>query len=281
MSEEHWESDEFEDLVTRSLIAQYETKLHKYSRGKAFHKSFRVSNKKVWQLLRSGVYIPPDDRVISIGFIDIQNDGLPLFACWCLGLTMERCGEQMIPAAVIGDSYLEITYAERVPCLKDGWFVNQKGAYYLVTILSVTNKKGIAASKTYFVVDKHGYVYPRDRFKGEIMVAKMPESLREVLIEDMKIGETRFIEPWDMVVSKKDNTCWIKAGTKTQPRMGSMATMLITRKKGGFTAQPFWGHHVWKRTTLLKNKMYFAVLEITWWEDGTKKRRRDGYEDSE
>jgi len=71
-----WETEEFEDLIERGLIALYESKHSAWSKVGA---RVRIKPDELARLKRIGLYFAPADRISPANYIDIKNDGLPKY----------------------------------------------------------------------------------------------------------------------------------------------------------------------------------------------------------
>ena len=63
----HWDKEEFEELVTKGLIALYETKIKKHKNAQ---KSFRFTPELLNNIRKIGCYFSPEDRWIIAKFKD-------------------------------------------------------------------------------------------------------------------------------------------------------------------------------------------------------------------
>ena len=115
----YWETDEFEDLVTRSLIGMYESKIKK-NKGE---KSCQFTPEMLQRIRMLGCYFPSNDRIISISQNDngqaaaiqefqIECDGRPYQGIVCSNPS-NGCDANDQESMRFG-SYLEITYFERL-----------------------------------------------------------------------------------------------------------------------------------------------------------------------
>jgi len=151
---EYWETDEFEDLVARSIIALYEKKVKK---TKKCPSAVRFNEEMFKRFKGIGCYFNPSDRLISLNEdektemaskvqqIDILNDGLP-----------ERAVLTKIPDEGT-DAYLYALYLERVNPLPKPYGSDRKGRFYRCMQIFFQNEK-VIGDGTIIVVDKDGFV---------------------------------------------------------------------------------------------------------------------------
>src|SRR6476646_10849302 len=76
----YWDKEEFEDLVSKSLISMYETKIQKSCLK--VPKFIKPTDEDIRHIRNFGSYFAPADRYSSLNRIDLVNDGLPKEACW-------------------------------------------------------------------------------------------------------------------------------------------------------------------------------------------------------
>lgn len=150
----YWETEEFEDLVTRGLIGLYETKIKKDKRGP---KCNRFTEEFFAQMRKRGCYFPSHDRVIAQNFegegedamassiqeIDILNDGLPPYAMWSSD-----------PTGILGNEYLWTFYMERVKTLPKPFVKPRPGVVYRCMQVFFGDK--VDGCGTFVVIDENG-----------------------------------------------------------------------------------------------------------------------------
>lgn len=148
----YWETEEFEDLVTRGLIGLYETKVKKDKKGP---KCNRFNEEFLIKLRRKGCYFPSHDRVIALDFIDdktpnkiqnidIANEGLPPFAMWSTNAH----------GSVNKSDYLWTFYMEKIPELPSPFKKPRKGVVY--RCMQVFYGEHVEGCGTFIVIDKEG-----------------------------------------------------------------------------------------------------------------------------
>lgn len=152
---EYWETDEFEDLVARSIIGLYETKL---KRQKRVPKSVRFDEDTLKRFRNIGCYFAPGDREFYITHtgnsvddgkfsasqhIDMINDGLPDRAV----LSFKSDNQ--------GDSYLYSFYLEKLSKLPKPWKSDIWGKFYRITQLHFSNDY-LWGGGTILVANKQG-----------------------------------------------------------------------------------------------------------------------------
>lgn len=161
----YWEKEEFEDLVTRSLIAMYETKIKVQKRTLP---SCRIDEGLIKRARKMGAYFPSHDRII-LGLqnedgkasvmqeIDVINDGMPNQAIISVSTTDNATYEEE------KDTYLKITYMEAIPFLPKPFVKQNEGKPYKVAFLSYTSNH-ITGTVDYVTINKNGQIYPVMRY---------------------------------------------------------------------------------------------------------------------
>lgn len=168
---EYWVKEEFEDLVARSIIAMFETKLKK-------HKNSAKSTRLTPEILKSvrslGCYFAAPDRLLviqenekgiasAVQEIDVLNDGRPKRAIMCHSIknTGAEDDEDMRK-----DCYMEITYLENINGLPKGIQANHTGKVYRTTKIWMRNNclEGISLHN---IVDHTGKVYGTYRMRSD------------------------------------------------------------------------------------------------------------------
>lgn len=155
MYNEYWETDEFEDLVTRSIIGLHETKVKK---NKRCPKSLRFDEQTFNNFKRVGCYFSPHDRIVSLEqddagkalftqTVDLVNDGLPETAIYTTN-----------PDNFMTDNtYLMSFFLQRLPSLPKPFASDIKGKYYRLLQIFFGNTH-VSADGTIIVIDKEGRI---------------------------------------------------------------------------------------------------------------------------
>ncbi len=166
--EEHsgyWEKEEFEDLVARSLIAMYETKIKVQKRTLP---ACRIDERLINRARILGAYFPSHDRIIMglqnsdgkasiIQKIDVINDGRPNQAITSLANTNNTTYEED------KDTYLKINYMEAISSLPKPFVKQNDGKIYRVAFLYYTSNH-ITGTVDYVTINKNGEIYPVMRY---------------------------------------------------------------------------------------------------------------------
>jgi hypothetical protein len=158
---EYWKKEDFEDLLSRSLIAMFETKLQKECIK--VPKFIKPNDKDIIQLRNFGAYFAPVDRCIVGGEIDLINDGLPKEAVWSYNPTRCYQGEQK--KDLMEGEYFRSGYLRLIDKAPPGilniqglkYFGNHK--IYKFLSFSTTEKNGLHLMKSYVSVDEKGQIY--------------------------------------------------------------------------------------------------------------------------
>lgn len=173
MEKGYWETEEFEDLISRSLIAMYEKSIHK--------KCYKVpsfikpTDKDIQQIRNLGAYFTPKDRIVYADYkIDLINDGLPTEAAWSFDPTdsyefseniMGNYGAQKERIDLIEGEYFRLAYlrfAGNPPAAilnKNGLKYSSKYKIYKILYFSPTQNKGVSLRKSYISIDEEGKIY--------------------------------------------------------------------------------------------------------------------------
>lgn len=150
----YWETNEFEDLVTRSLIAMYETKIKIQKRSLP---ATRLSPELIQSVRRLGCYFPSNDRVIEtnpnstgdklakIQIYDILNNGLPQKAIW----TMDAENKY--------NAYLATYYIEKIPVIPKPFLPQFEGKKYKLAAIFFENEI-ITGTVDYFTIRNDGAI---------------------------------------------------------------------------------------------------------------------------
>lgn len=161
MQKTYWETDNFEDLVSRSLIAMYEKNIHKECLK--VPKFIKPNEKDILHIKNFGGYFAPDDRCVFMHEVDIINDGLPKEACWAYNPT--ECYQGGQKKDLIKSEYFRLGYLRLVDKAPPG-ILNINGLKYFgkhkiykFLSFSATQDKGIHLMKSYVSVDEKGGVY--------------------------------------------------------------------------------------------------------------------------
>lgn len=149
MKNEYWEKEEFEDLVNRSLIALYETKVNKTC--KVVPSFLRVSHSELDVIRKSGHYFSPYDREYFFTEIDIKNDGIPIYAT--------RADKIFKKCSHLPDEYLRSYHFFRVKNPPDA-FWNEGGMfYYKQIVVQMTSNNKIWLQKSYVAINREGIIH--------------------------------------------------------------------------------------------------------------------------
>jgi hypothetical protein len=129
----YWETEEFEDLVARGLIAMYESKIKINKRSLP---ATRLNDELMHRIKRIGCYFPSNDRVMFIEqsddgraakkqIIDSINDGRPDFCLW--STRANNLWEK---------GYLQTFYMEHIHSLPKPFKTDFPGKIYRVVALN-------------------------------------------------------------------------------------------------------------------------------------------------
>ena len=154
-----WHEDTFEDYISKGLTSLYE--------GQNVAKKFIKSNRKGYRLLmdkhricpvtsfnrlkENGIYFPSYDRYTDVGSIDIENDGLPNYACMAASVKREE--------GQIG-GYLEIYTVEKINRFPKAVLMPLGAvvAKYRLNLFYAQNTGGLDAHSFYAVVRPSGEI---------------------------------------------------------------------------------------------------------------------------
>jgi hypothetical protein len=192
----YWETDEFEDLVARSLIGLYETKVKEEKKGP---KSSRFDKELFDRVKRFGCFFPANNRVVMLQFdennkasfvqsIDMLNDGLPDKAI------ITQTNDEMI------EEYLWSFFIERVPFLPAPYTSKLKGKTYRVNQIYFGNQH-VSGCGTYVRINSSGAIascYIPGQFKDPITKRNIAFENRPHMDEPME-GALDFYSTWTSV----------------------------------------------------------------------------------
>jgi hypothetical protein len=161
MLNEYWEQEEFEDLVSRALIALYENKMQKECLK--VPKFIKPNDKDITQLRNIGAYFAPNDRCIMGHEIDLINDGLPKEASWAYNPL--ECGSGKQKKDLLKGEYFRLGYLRLIDKAPTG-ILNIKGLKYFgkhkiykFLSFSATEMNGMHLMKSYTSIDEEGQIY--------------------------------------------------------------------------------------------------------------------------
>lgn len=149
----YWETEEFEDLVARGLIAMYESKIKVNKRSLP---ATRISEDMMKRIRRIGCYFPSNDRVIyaesakdgraaKVQSIDIINDGRPHYCLW--STRANNLWEE---------GYLQTFYMEHIKTLPKPFKSDYPGRIYRVAALNFNER--ITGVCDYVTINNKGEV---------------------------------------------------------------------------------------------------------------------------
>lgn len=165
----YWEEEQFEDLVSRSLIAMYESDINKKCKKVPYF--IKVSPKEIQEVRKSGCYFPPYDRENLDGIVDIQNDGLPsqAFISYVPTRKLEWCPRE----------YLRLAHMKKISSLPFDVKAIKNGTPYKIFLFQFTELNKLFVQKSYITIDKDGE--PSDTY------AINPTNKKKVLLACTKI----------------------------------------------------------------------------------------------
>lgn len=172
MKNELWQTEEFEDLVARSLLAMYEEgikppQLPKKSKGMiAVPIPHRVATDRDMRLMKeTGPFFAPNDRIVIAKNYWHEIDGLPNRAC--LACKEDRTGFDQF------SGYLELHFAERVERFPRGVLFPPMDivAKYRITSFYAQERGGYDAMACHVVIHRDGRIISQDRLEVEELLA--------------------------------------------------------------------------------------------------------------
>lgn len=181
----YWETEEFEDLVARGLIAMYESKIKINKRSLP---ATRLSEELLRRVRRIGCYFPSNDRVIyseqsddgrsaKIQSIDIINDGRPDVCLW--SNNADNLWEK---------NYLQTFYMEAIRELPNPFKTDYPGKIYRVAALSFNEK--VTGVCDYVTINNKGEV----RSVYRPVEYRDPVTGRHIKIKDLPQSDTEHSE---------------------------------------------------------------------------------------
>lgn len=156
-----WDSDEFEDLVARGIIALFEDRVMQTEPrahpgdGLVWHlPQHRAATDHEWKQIRKrGIYIAPNDRLTLDSAYWHDIDGLPEYAAWAGRCERPNDGDTL-------RGYIEIHALYRVPRPPIGCRIPGTGfaAFYRYLSLYPQADKGVEGYGDYVALTKSGRV---------------------------------------------------------------------------------------------------------------------------
>lgn len=150
----HWDKEEFEDFVERSLIALYENRSRLYK--KAAIPQNRMKKDEYDYVKRFGLYFSAKDRLWAVSNnIDIINDGLPFRSCVSMFI------DQKNTESVIYDNYLDgflrghwlFKWKNENP--PKGWEKSKQGLLYVLYSMYFRNEGGVVGNRHFVTINKY------------------------------------------------------------------------------------------------------------------------------
>lgn len=153
----HWEKEEFEDLVARSLIGLYDIEQHKHN--KRYPTEFRVSDKELLFMRNKGCYFVPHDRCAFNDEIDMVNDGYPSYAT----ISFTDSKSPAFSFDWLKSTYFDMTFMRKLDKLPGGVKsknqFKQKEIFYSLTCMNATEKEKLHLQKTFVSADEKGFIH--------------------------------------------------------------------------------------------------------------------------
>ena len=158
----YWNEEEFEDLVSRSLVSLYENKINKICRK--VPKFIKPTDKDIENIRQLGVYFPPNDReILYTDQIDLINDGLPKEAIWSYNPLENFYAPQKTD--LLNGEYFRLGYIRKIQNIPPGilnkngfkYFANQH--IYKMLHFSATENNGFHLMKSYVTIDQTGKIH--------------------------------------------------------------------------------------------------------------------------
>jgi hypothetical protein len=146
---EYWETEEFEDLVTRGIIGLHETKVKKEKR---LPKCIKFDEDTFKRFRNIGCYFVPHDRVVCI---DEADDGKTLFTQQ-IDLINDELPDRAVYTTIHTDTaYLHAFYLEKIPYLPKPFANDIKGTNYRITQMGFENTY-VWGCGTFVTIDTDG-----------------------------------------------------------------------------------------------------------------------------
>lgn len=177
-----WDSDAFEDAVTRAQIALYETQVDDEDIGRHWN---QIQPADVTRIHRGGVFIPSPDRLIWSDCID-QVDGVPERGCVSIGEDRRGAKGEYI------ESYFRLNHFRRLDRLPTGLRRTCFGATYESITLWPQDNGPMRASKTYLTLDRQGKAH-----------FEMPHDMRGRVYPEKDTAEISLLAPMQYVADSR------------------------------------------------------------------------------
>jgi len=155
-SKNSWDQDDFEDVVARSIVACFESKVKK---NKGASPSDRLSVKHLRAMRNTGLYVPGDSRIVmgknnDRWVFDVDNDPLPINGCVAFHHEHDK-NDPHYDSYYKG--YLQIRHFKKVKLLGKNWERKSPGSLYEMVTLCPNNER-VEGERSFFTVSKEGIV---------------------------------------------------------------------------------------------------------------------------
>ena len=179
----YWETEEFEDLVTRGIIGLYETKIKPEKKGP---KSCRFDQDLFLRVRNFGLYFPSNDRMCMVNASEGNNEKTSLIQ------NIDPFNDGFPDKAILssshdkGSDYLWSFFIERVRDLPKPFQCKRNGKIYRVSQIFFGSEK-VDGCGTYVIIDKNGDIESAhvvdqhyDRITGRnITISRKPRMLED------------------------------------------------------------------------------------------------------
>jgi hypothetical protein len=154
MAEEYWEKEEFEDLVSKGLIAMYEDSYaKKFFKDQVKHPpSVRITKEDLSWIRSVGPYFAPGDRICTLKEFDIENDGIPDMGMLALGEEFQDSEERI-------GGYLQLHAARRIRHYPPHCRPVKGGIPYQLLDFIARKEGGFVGIKSYVTLHSSGEIF--------------------------------------------------------------------------------------------------------------------------
>jgi hypothetical protein len=213
LDEDQWSAEDFEDHVSRALIAFFETKI---KRRKDLAPEDRVAEDHLIRMRNRGLYIPsssrflvaPTDDAPPFGQwqFDLVNDSLPVRGCFAFTSAPKNENDY--------DGYLHVQMFDQRAAVGKGWHKRSGGQIYETVILS-PGKDAVDGERRFFTVDKHGTIHACDKILGGRLKSGGVGSVSLMEFEPHILQETEAWASTALQFTSDRRFCWTIAAQES------------------------------------------------------------------
>jgi hypothetical protein len=182
--EEYWTKEEFEDRLTRAMIAVYDYHWNFEFPENELRPAHRLLPQEWSYIKQKGLYFLPGDRYMDPNGLDLCNDGMPDYAL--LTIPVDITKEKAESENVIHD-YLRVGVVRKIKKIPPPYTLTAFGiAKYMIYFISCKVEGGCVFAKRPVIISQEGKIIPCDEIAWN-GVKLVRESLEKVEPDEFKV----------------------------------------------------------------------------------------------